>query len=103
MRQRRSRSAQFLPTTSPRSCRCAGRALDGRVCPPARAGRLRIFPGDDGARNSLARWLDRSGPLDCAGIQAAVRRWQPFAGFVDFYLLLANLAGHGNLSENSSV
>jgi hypothetical protein len=32
-----------------------------------------------------------------------VRRWQPFAGFVDFYLLLANLAGHGNLSENSSV
>ena len=67
-------------------------------------GRLCIFPGDDvGARNNLARWLDRRGPLDYAGVQAAVRRWQPFAGFVYFHLLLANLAEHGNLSEDSSV
>jgi len=67
-------------------------------------GRLRIFPGDDvGARNNLTRWLDRRGPLDYAGVQAAVRRWQPFAGFVYFHLLLANLAEHGNLTENSSV
>jgi DNA-3-methyladenine glycosylase II len=67
-------------------------------------GRLRIFPGDDvGARNNLARWLDRRGPLDYAGVQAAVRRWQPFAGLVYFHLLLANLAEHGDLTEGSSV
>jgi DNA-3-methyladenine glycosylase II len=67
-------------------------------------GRLRIFPGDDvGARNNLARWLDRRGPLDYAGVQAAVRRWQPFAGFVYFHLLLASLAEHGDLTEGSSV
>jgi DNA-3-methyladenine glycosylase II len=67
-------------------------------------GRLRIFPGDDvGARNNLARWLDRRGPLDYAGVQAAVRRWQPFAGFVYFHLLLANLADHGDLTEGSGI
>jgi hypothetical protein len=32
-----------------------------------------------------------------------VRRWQPFAGFVYFHLLLANLAAHGDLSEGSSA
>ena len=63
-------------------------------------GRLRIFPGDDvGARNNLARWLDRRGPLDYAGVQAAVRPWHPFAGLVYFHLLLANLAEHGMLTE----
>jgi len=65
-------------------------------------GRLHIFPGDDvGARNNLARWLDRREPLDYAGVQAAVREWQPFAGLVYFHLLLANLAEHGILSESS--
>jgi DNA-3-methyladenine glycosylase II len=63
-------------------------------------GRLHVFPGDDvGARNNLARWLDRSGPLDYDGVQAAVRHWQPFAGLVYFHLLLANLVEHGTLSE----
>jgi DNA-3-methyladenine glycosylase II len=67
-------------------------------------GRLCIFPGDDvGARNNLARWLDRRGPLDYAGVQAAVRPWQPFAGFVYFHLLLANLAEHGDLTKAPSV
>jgi DNA-3-methyladenine glycosylase II len=67
-------------------------------------GRLQVFPGDDvGARNNLARWLDRREPLDYSGVQAAVREWQPFAGLVYFHLLLANLAEHGNLSESSSV
>jgi DNA-3-methyladenine glycosylase II len=66
-------------------------------------GRLCIFPGDDvGARNNLARWLDRRGPLDYAGVQAAVRPWQPFAGFVYFHLLLANLAEHGDLTKAPS-
>jgi DNA-3-methyladenine glycosylase II len=65
-------------------------------------GRLHVFPGDDvGARNNLARWLDRQGPLDYAGVRAAVRHWQPFAGLVYFHLLLANLAEHGNLSYSS--
>jgi DNA-3-methyladenine glycosylase II len=67
-------------------------------------GRLHVFPGDDvGARNNLARWLGRRGPLDYAGVQSAVHRWQPFAGVVYFHLLLANLAEHGTLPESSSV
>ena len=67
-------------------------------------GRLHVFPGDDvGARNNLAGWLDRRGPLDYAGVQAAVHGWQPFAGLVYFHLLLANLAEHGTLTEGSSV
>lgn len=63
-------------------------------------GRLHVFPGDDvGARNNLARWLDRRGALDYAGVQAAVRPWQPFAGLVYFHLLLANLAESGTMAE----
>jgi DNA-3-methyladenine glycosylase II len=67
-------------------------------------GRLNVFPGDDvGARNNLARWLNSREPLDYAGVQAAVRGWQPFAGLVYFHLLLANLAERGVLSESSGV
>jgi DNA-3-methyladenine glycosylase II len=67
-------------------------------------GRLHVFPGDDvGARNNLARWLDCRGPLDYAGVQAAVSRWQPFAGLVYFHLLLANLEEHGTLTEAAST
>ena len=62
-------------------------------------GRLHVFPGDDvGARNNLARWLDRPGPLDYAGVQAAVHDWRPFAGLVYFHLLLANLVEQGALN-----
>jgi DNA-3-methyladenine glycosylase II len=65
-------------------------------------GRLHVFPGDDvGARNNLTRWLDRREPLDYAGVQAAVRGWQPFAGLVYFHLLLANLAESGTLTDGS--
>jgi DNA-3-methyladenine glycosylase II len=67
-------------------------------------GRLNVFPGDDvGARNNLARRLNCHEPLDYAGVQAAVRNWQPFAGLVYFHLLLANLAEHGVLSEGSGI
>lgn len=63
-------------------------------------GRLNVFPGDDvGARNNLAHRLQRTGPLDYASVQAAVRPWQPFAGLVYFHLLLANLADRGVLTE----
>jgi len=62
----------------------------------------------DAADNALPlRWerlLALSGvafALDYAGVQAAVREWQPFAGLVYFHLLLANLAEHGILSESS--
>jgi DNA-3-methyladenine glycosylase II len=67
-------------------------------------GRLHVFPGDDvGARNNLARSLNRHEPLDYVGVQTAVREWQPFAGLVYFHLLLANLAERGVLSESSGV
>jgi DNA-3-methyladenine glycosylase II len=67
-------------------------------------GRLHVFPGDDvGARNNLARSLNCHEPLDYVGVQAAVRKWQPFAGLVYFHLLLANLAERGVLSESSGV
>jgi hypothetical protein len=46
-------------------------------------------------------WLNSREPLDYAGVQAAVRKWQPFAGLVYFHLLLANLAEHDLLSESS--
>jgi DNA-3-methyladenine glycosylase II len=66
-------------------------------------GRLHVFPGDDvGARKNLARWLGRE-PLDYAGVQAAVRPWQPYAGLVYFHLLLANLAERGILTESAAT
>ena len=66
-------------------------------------GRLSVFPGDDvGARNNLARWLGCRGPLDYAGVQAAVSGWRPFAGLVYFHLLLASLAERGTLTEGPS-
>jgi DNA-3-methyladenine glycosylase II len=66
-------------------------------------GRLHVFPGDDvGARNNLARWLDRPGPLDYDGVRAAVQHWQPFAGLVYFHLLLANLEEQGVLAKHAS-
>jgi DNA-3-methyladenine glycosylase II len=60
-------------------------------------GRTSVFPGDDvGARNRLALWLGRDKPFDdYAGVQRAVRRWQPYAGLVYFHLLLAGLAESG--------
>jgi DNA-3-methyladenine glycosylase II len=66
-------------------------------------GRLHVFPGDDvGARNNLARWLDREGPLDYDGVRAAVQPWQPFAGLMYFHLLLANLDEQGALTRRTS-
>jgi DNA-3-methyladenine glycosylase II len=66
-------------------------------------GRLHVFPGDDvGARNNLAHWLNRQGPLDYAGVRAAVQQWQPYAGLVYFHLLLANLEEQGVLAKHTS-
>jgi DNA-3-methyladenine glycosylase II len=55
-------------------------------------GRLHVFPGDDiGARNNLQRWLGILEPLDYAGVQRVLARWQPFQGLVYLHLLLWGL------------
>jgi len=67
-------------------------------------GRIDVFPGDDvGARNRLALWLGREGPLDYEGVRRAVRRWHPYAGLVYFHLLLAGLAASGDLDPIAAV
>lgn len=61
-------------------------------------GRIDVFPGDDvGARNRLALWLGREGPLDYEGVRRAVQRWRPYAGLVYFHLLLAGLRQSGEM------
>lgn len=61
-------------------------------------GRIDVFPGDDvGARNRLARWLGRKGPLDYEGVRRAVQSWRPYAGLVYFHLLLAGLTQSGEM------
>lgn len=63
-------------------------------------GRLNVFPGDDvGARNNLARFLGRRRPLDYEGVGRAVAKWQPYAGFIYFHLLLARIRDAGWLSN----
>jgi len=69
-------------------------------------GRLDVFPGDDvGARNNLARFLGRTRPLDYEGVRRAVAKWQPFAGFVYFHLLLDRIrdAGWMNTKDAGSA
>ena len=59
-------------------------------------GRLDVFPGDDvGARNNLAHFLGRPGPLDYEAVRRAVAKWQPFAGLVYFHLLLDRIRDAG--------
>ncbi len=67
-------------------------------------GRGNMFPGDDvGARNHLAAWLGRDRPLDYDGVKRAVRRWQPYAGFVYFHLLLAGLTESGEMPQEGAA
>lgn len=61
-------------------------------------GRLDVFPGDDvGARNRLAKWLRRSRPMNYASVHRAVDRWQPYAGFIYFHMLMESLSGAGKI------
>ena len=63
-------------------------------------GRLSVFPGDDvGAQNNLARFLGRRKPLDYEGVRRAVAKWQPYAGFIYFHLLLARIRDAGWLGN----
>lgn len=67
-------------------------------------GRLNVFPGDDvGAQNNLARFLGRRKPLDYEGVRRAVARWQPYAGFIYFHLLLTRIRDAGWLSNGERV
>lgn len=64
-------------------------------------GRLDVFPGDDvGARNSLAHFFGHRKPLDYQGVQRAIVRWQPYAGFIYFHFLLARIRDAGWLEPN---
>lgn len=63
-------------------------------------GRLDVFPGDDsGARKSLETLFGEKKPLDYEAVKALLKRWQPYAGLVYFYLLLRRLEIHGDLSS----
>ena len=65
-------------------------------------GRIDVFPGDDvGARNRLAQWLGRDGPMDYEAVRRAVRRWHPYSGFVYFHLLLEGLTQSKALLEDA--
>jgi len=67
-------------------------------------GRIDTFPGDDvGARNRLALWLGRGGPLDYGGVKRTMRRWRPYAGLVYFHLLLAGLTESGEMNRNAAA
>lgn len=67
-------------------------------------GRLNVFPGDDvGAQNNLARFLGRRKPLDYEEVRRAVAKWQPYAGFLYFHLLLARIRDAGWLSNGEGV
>lgn len=62
-------------------------------------GRLDVFPGDDvGAQNRLRKWLHRRERMDYASVRRALERWQPYAGFIYFHLLLESLAETGKLA-----
>lgn len=62
-------------------------------------GRLTVFPGDDvGARTNLARWMKLRTPLDYERVRHLARRWQPYAGFLYFHLLLQGLLEAGHLA-----
>jgi DNA-3-methyladenine glycosylase II len=59
---------------------------------------LDVFPGDDvGARNRLAKWMNRKEPLDYAGVARLTKRWHPYAGMVYFHMLLEGLSESGKL------
>ena len=61
-------------------------------------GRLTTFPGDDvGARTNLMRWMKLRRPLDYDRVRRLARRWQPYAGFLYFHLLLQSLDEAGVL------
>lgn len=62
-------------------------------------GRLDVFPGDDvGAQNGLRKWLRHRKRMDYTSVKRALDRWQPYAGFIYFHLLLESLAASGRIA-----
>jgi DNA-3-methyladenine glycosylase II len=62
-------------------------------------GRLDVFPGDDvGAQNHLRNWLRWRKRMDYASVISVLERWQPYAGFIYFHLLLDSLAAAGTIA-----
>jgi DNA-3-methyladenine glycosylase II len=67
-------------------------------------GRLNVYPGDDvGARNNLRSWLKLRKPLDYEGVHCITAKWQPYAGFIYFHLLLDRLDAAGHLAPKSAA
>jgi DNA-3-methyladenine glycosylase II len=63
-------------------------------------GRLDVFPGDDvGAKKKLRNWLHLAGPLSYDEVKKVTGLWHPYAGFVYFHLLLADLAAKGYILD----
>ncbi len=62
-------------------------------------GRINVFPGDDvGAQKNLQKFLGIEEVPDYERIKKITSRWQPYAGFVYFHLLLEKLRARGYLS-----
>lgn len=66
-------------------------------------GRIEVFPGDDvGAQKNLQALFALADKPTYEQIQALTARWQPYAGFVYFHLLLDKLARKGFLSARQT-
>jgi DNA-3-methyladenine glycosylase II len=60
--------------------------------------RLDVYPGDDvGAPNNLQSWLKLKRRLDYESVRRVLTKWQPYAGFIYFHLLLDRLTEAGHL------
>jgi DNA-3-methyladenine glycosylase II len=67
-------------------------------------GRLNVYPGDDvGARNNLRSWLKLRKQLDYDGVHRVSAKWQPYAGFVYFHMLLNRLDAAGYLDAQNTI
>jgi DNA-3-methyladenine glycosylase II len=61
-------------------------------------GRIDVFPGDDvGAQNRLAKWLERSEPMDYVSVRRVLKRFEPYAGFIYFHMFMESLSASGNI------
>jgi DNA-3-methyladenine glycosylase II len=56
-----------------------------------------------GARNNLTCWLKLRKPLDYDSVYRVSAKWQPYAGFVYFHMLLNRLDAAGYLAPKSKV
>jgi DNA-3-methyladenine glycosylase II len=62
-------------------------------------GRINVFPGDDvGAQRNLGKFMGLAERPDYDKIKKITSRWQPYAGFVYFHLLLDKLMTRGYLT-----